>query len=40
VTAPLFIPLWQIFLRGAKGSLRRVTIDGLIGRPLEWPEAE
>lgn len=37
---PLFIPLWHIFLRGAKGSLRRVTIDGLIGRPLEWPEAE
>ena len=34
---PLFIPLWQIYLRGAKGSLRRVTIDGLIGRPLEWP---
>lgn len=33
---PLFVPLWHLYLRGAKGSLRRVTIDALIGRTVDW----
>lgn len=37
---PLFVPLFRLFLRGAKGSLRRVTIDGLIGRRVDWPDPE
>lgn len=34
--APLFVPLWTLLFRGARGSLRRVTIDALIGRPVRW----
>ncbi len=32
----LFVPLWTLLFRGAAGSLRRVTIDALIGRPVRW----
>jgi hypothetical protein len=32
----LALPLWQILLRGASGSLRRSTLDGLVGRPVRW----
>lgn len=31
-----FVPLWQLFLRSSSGSLRRVTIDALVGRPVRW----
>lgn len=34
---PLFVPLWHLFFRGRKGNLRRVTIDALIGRRVQWP---
>lgn len=34
---PLFVPLWQLFFRGSKGNLRRVTIDAVIGRRVTWP---
>jgi hypothetical protein len=37
---PLFVPLWRLVLRrGAGVSYRVVTVDSLIGRPIEWPEA-
>jgi hypothetical protein len=36
--APLFVPLWQLFLRDATGAtVRIVTIDALVGRPVSWP---
>lgn len=33
----LYVPLWQLFFRGSSGSLRRVTIDAVIGRAVQWP---
>ena len=34
----LFVPVWTLVLRRGKGqSFRRVTLDGLVGRPLRWP---
>ncbi|MCZ7679763.1 MAG: hypothetical protein M5U28_13775 [Sandaracinaceae bacterium] len=33
---PLFVPLWTLLFRGAAGSLRRLTVDALIGRPVRW----
>jgi hypothetical protein len=34
---PLFVPLFHLYLRSESGTLRRMTIDALIGRPVEWP---
>ncbi len=35
--SPLFVPLWQLLFESERSSLRRVTIDALIGRVAEWP---
>lgn len=35
---PLFVPLYRLFFRSTKGNLRRMTIDGLVGRRVDWPE--
>jgi DNA-binding transcriptional ArsR family regulator len=33
---PLFVPLWNVLLRSTSGSLRRLTLDALVGRPVRW----
>ena len=35
---PLFVPLWRLVFGGGRSASRRVVfIDGLAGRPVEWP---
>ena len=35
---PVFVPLWKLVLRREAGdSYRLVTLDALVGRPVEWP---
>ena len=33
---PLFVPLWNLLFETQAGSLRRITVDALIGRPVRW----
>ncbi|MEC7523627.1 MAG: helicase HerA-like domain-containing protein [Myxococcota bacterium] len=33
---PLFVPLWNLLFQTEAGSYRRVTLDGLVGRPVRW----
>jgi hypothetical protein len=36
---PVFVPLWKLLLRRGTGESYRVeTVDGLAGRPVDWPE--
>lgn len=36
---PVFVPLWKLlFRRGSGDSYRVETVDGLSGRPVDWPE--
>jgi hypothetical protein len=35
---PIFVPLWKLILRREAGdSYRLVTLDALVGRPVDWP---
>lgn len=38
LVTPLFVPLWRIVLRTGQGSgYRLVTLDGILGKPVDWP---
>ncbi len=35
---PVFVPLWKLVLRRESGdSFRLVTLDALVGKPVDWP---
>ncbi|HJL14189.1 MAG TPA: DUF853 family protein [Sandaracinaceae bacterium LLY-WYZ-13_1] len=34
--APLFVPLFHLLFRSETGSLRRITIDAILGKPVRW----
>jgi hypothetical protein len=35
---PIFLPLWKLVLRRESGdSYRLVTLDALVGKPVDWP---